>query len=120
MIFAGANDQVEDAIAINIAHRYVDGSLITREWDDCAYQPVTIAVIETNLRRVAGCPGNRHGINRDRWYDVDKCHQSVVFMVKTMAVRHIKPGIFIEACTDREDAGFNDALVAVHRWCRCV
>ena len=115
MIFTGADDQVENAIAINIAHRHVDAPFITREWNDRAYQPVTVAIIETNLRRAAGCAGNRHGINRHRGYDVDKRHESVVFMVQTMAMRHVKPGIFVEAGTDREDAGFNYALVAVHR-----
>src|SRR5439155_22333270 len=115
VIFTGADDQVENAIAINIAHRHVDASFITWEWDDRAYQPVTIAIIETNLRRAAGCAGNRHGINRDRGYDVDKRHESVVFMVQTMAMRHVKPGIFVEPRKDWQDAGFTYALVAVHR-----
>ena len=53
----GADDQVEDAVAIDVAHGDAGRSLKAREWRDRGDEPVAIAVIHLDLGRVARDPG---------------------------------------------------------------
>src|SRR5262245_27936596 len=115
-----ADDQVKNAITINIPHRYVDVAFKTGKRDDGGYEPVAIAVVQTNLGRFSAGAWNRHRINRDGRYDVNEGHQPVVFVVEAMAMHHVKPGVFVEPGADRKDAGLDHALVTVHGRCRRI
>src|SRR5262245_34521173 len=114
MVLAGADDQVEDAITINIPHRHIDAAFKTGKRDDRSDEPVAIAVVETDLGRFAGGAWNGHRINRDGGYHIDESHQPVVFVVEPMTMHHVEPGVFVGPRADREDAGLDHALVDKH------
>src|SRR5215471_19094252 len=100
-----ADDQVKNAITVNIPHRYIDAAFKTGKRDDGGDEPVAIAVIETNLGRFARGAWNGDRINGGGRYDVNERHQPIVFVVEAMAMRHVKPGVFVEPGADRKDAG---------------
>src|SRR5262249_17459062 len=115
-----ADDQVKNAITINIPHRHIDAAFKTGKRDDGGDEPVTVAVVQTDLGRFAGGAWNGHRINGGGRYDVDERHQPVVFVVEAMAMHHVKPGVFVEPGADRKDAGLDHALVDVHGRCRRI
>ena len=51
------DDQVKNAVAINIPHRYIDAAFKTGKWDDGGDKPVTVAVVQTNLAGLPEAPG---------------------------------------------------------------
>ena len=120
MVLAGADDQVKHAITIDIPHGDIDAAFKAGKRDDRRHEPVAVAVVQTHLGRFAGGAGNRHRINGDGRYDVDERHQPVVLVVEAMAMHHVEPGEFVEPGADREDAGLDHALVAMHGRCRRI
>src|SRR5262249_50513985 len=113
-VLAGTDDQVKDAITINIPHRYIDAAFKPGKREDGGDEPVAVAVVQTDLGRSAGGAWNGHRINGDGRYDVDERHQPVVFVVEAMAMHHVKPGVFVEPAADRKDAGLDHTLVNMH------
>src|SRR5262249_16852008 len=113
VVLPRADDQVKNAITINIPHRYIDAAFKTGKRDDGGDEPVAVAVIETDLGRFARGPWNGYRINGDGWYDVNERHQAVVFVVEAMAMHHVKAGVFIEPGADGKDARLDHALVTV-------
>src|SRR5262249_24600522 len=109
-----ADDQVKNAITINIPHRSIDAAFKTGKRDDGSDEPVAVAVVQTNFGRFARGAWNGYRINGGGRYDVNKRHQPVVFMVEAMAMRHVKPGVFVEPGADHKDAGLDHALVTMH------
>ena len=120
VVLSRADDQVKNAITINIAHRYVDAAFKTGKRDDGGDEPVAVAVVQTDLGRFAAGAWNGHRINGDGRYDVNERHQPVVFVVEAMAMHHVKPGVFVEPGADRKDAGLDHALVTMHGRCRRI
>src|SRR5215468_2956331 len=115
-----ADDQVKNAVTVNIPHRYIDVAFKTGKRDDGGDEPVAVAVVETNLGRFARGAWNGDRINGGGRYDVNERHQPVVFVIEAMAMHHVKPGVFVEPGADRKDAGLDHALVTVHGRCRRV
>src|SRR5581483_626464 len=71
VVLSGADDQVKNAIAVDIPHGDVDGAFKARERDDRSDEAVAVAVVQTNLGRSAGRAWNGHRINGDGGDDVD-------------------------------------------------
>src|SRR5262249_25206709 len=109
-----ADDQVKNAITINIPHRYIYVAFKTGKRDDGGDEPIAVAVVQTNFGRSARGPWNGYRINGGGRYDVNERHQPVVFVIEAMAMHHVKPGVFVEPGADRKDGGLDAAVVTVH------
>ena len=86
MVLSRAEDQVKNAIAVDIPHGDVDGAFKAGERDDRSDEPVAVAVIQTDLGRPPGGAWNGHRIYGDGGYDVDQRHQPVVFMAEVVMI----------------------------------
>src|SRR5262249_13785742 len=65
-----ADDQVKNAITINIPHRYIDVAFKTGKRDDGGDEPIAVAVVQTNLGRFARGAWNGYRINGGGRYHV--------------------------------------------------
>jgi hypothetical protein len=63
VVLTGADNQVQYAVAIDIAHRDIDAAFKTGERNDGADEPVAVAIIQTNLGRFTG-PAEATGAER--------------------------------------------------------
>jgi hypothetical protein len=103
MVFSGADDQVENAVTVNICHRDVEISRISLERDDRGKDFVVPSVENAHLGRIGSrATWHDHCVAGYRRNDVDHRHESIVFMIKAMAVHYVKTGIVIESRADRE------------------
>src|SRR5262249_1760576 len=59
---SGPDDQVENAITVEIAHHYIDAAFKAGKRDDGGDEPVAVAVVQTDLGRFAGGAWNGHRI----------------------------------------------------------